>query len=206
MSERQTYAGIDGCKAGWIAFTLSDLSEQAQIRMFESISALWMKLREDEPVRGVLDACDYEEANAMNRQLGERGLSKQTWFLVPKIRELDSLLRSKEAAACKLREAHPEVCFAALFGAPMKYNKKTEDGFRERMDHLLTVYPEAAKVIEAAMKLYPRSAAVRDDFVDALVLAVSGAISKGELKSVPAQPEKDMHGLSMAIWYAKQRY
>ncbi|MDF2960072.1 MAG: hypothetical protein K0S39_1807 [Paenibacillus sp.] len=156
------------------------------------------------PVRGVLEAADYAEANVISRRLGERGLSKQSWHLVPKIREVDSLLRSDESARRKVREAHPEVCFAALFGAPMKHNKKTEAGYRERMDHLLTVYADAAKVTEQALHAYRRSEAARDDIVDALVLAVSGAVCGGSLCSLPDPPEQDACGIRMSIWYGKR--
>ncbi|MFD0678684.1 MULTISPECIES: DUF429 domain-containing protein [unclassified Paenibacillus] len=243
MTSGSTYGGIDGCRGGWIAITLSSLSGHAETYLFSSLFALWEELSDAElllldmpmglksegreerrcdllarqllrplrtssifpaPVRGVLDAADYAEANGINRRMGERGLSKQTWHLVPKIREADSLLRSEEGACRKFREAHPEVCFATLFGAPMTFNKKTEEGYRERMDYLLTLFPAADKVIEQAMTQFRRSAAARDDFVDALVLAVSGVVSKGDLNSIPDPPEQDEYGIPMSIWHAKR--
>ncbi|NOU96141.1 DUF429 domain-containing protein [Paenibacillus sp. LMG 31456] len=243
MISGQTYGGIDGCRGGWIAVTISAMSGDARTHLYSSLFELWKELNEAElllldmpiglksagreerrcdllarqllrpkrtssifpaPVRGVLDAADYAEANVINRRMGERGLSKQTWHLVPKIREVDSLLRSDENACNIFREAHPEVCFASLFGAPMTYNKKTEEGYRERIDWLLTVFPKADKFLEQAMSQYRRSAAARDDLVDALVLAVSGVISRGELSSLPDPPEQDIYGIPMSIWHAKR--
>ncbi|MBP1156496.1 putative RNase H-like nuclease [Paenibacillus sp. PvR052] len=43
------------------------------------------------PVREVLTASDYVDANALQRRVSGRGLSRQSWALVPKIRSLDEL-------------------------------------------------------------------------------------------------------------------
>ena len=49
---------------------------------------------------------------------------------LPKIREVDSLLRESAKARRAVREVHPEICFWALAGGrPMRHSKKTERGF-----------------------------------------------------------------------------
>ncbi len=80
------------------------------------------------PVREVLGAAGYAEANALQRQVSGRGLSRQSWGLVPKIRRLDELLQRDAEARGRFRESHPELCFAQLFGGPMCHGKKTPEG------------------------------------------------------------------------------
>ncbi|TDF97725.1 DUF429 domain-containing protein [Paenibacillus piri] len=130
--------GIDGCRAGWIAVTLTDAADSAQLSVHPSIESLWESRRQSKlllidmpiglisagteerlcdrlarqrlrphrmssifpvPVRAVLTAATYEEAGAINRRLAGRGLSKQSWHLVPKICELDILLRARKTPA-----------------------------------------------------------------------------------------------------------
>jgi predicted RNase H-like nuclease len=86
------------------------------------------------PVRGVLKAKTYEEALAISRASSEHniGLSKQTWNIVPKIREIDEWMTP--ARARRVFECHPEVVFAMLNadeeGRPRAMNgrKVTADG------------------------------------------------------------------------------
>ena len=78
------------------------------------------------PVRAVLDCETYAEALSVSRAVCGRGLSKQAWFLVPKIRELDGVVRDLPAGA--LLEVHPELAFAALGGGPMADPKRTAAG------------------------------------------------------------------------------
>ena len=75
------------------------------------------------PTRPMLKATRYEQVRA-------RGLSIQSFNIVPKIREVDRLITPDLQQ--RVHEAHPELAFAALAGAPMKYNKKTREGREER--------------------------------------------------------------------------
>ena len=50
-----------------------------------------------------------------------------------RIREVDRLLLSDEKARRVVREIHPEICFWALAGIPMKYRKKRHEGYFERI-------------------------------------------------------------------------
>ena len=82
------------------------------------------------PVRAVLDADDYDEANRLSRSACGRGLSRQTWGLVPRIREVDELV---DRTPCPMHEVHPEVVFADLAGRPLEHSKKTWSGMRRRV-------------------------------------------------------------------------
>ncbi|MEM9305289.1 MAG: DUF429 domain-containing protein, partial [Pseudomonadota bacterium] len=64
------------------------------------------------PCREALDAPTYADGSARNAAITGRKLSRQSWAIVPKIRELDELLLARPALRASLREAHPEVCFA----------------------------------------------------------------------------------------------
>ena len=85
------------------------------------------------PVRAALSAQNYPAANALNRAHSGRGLSKQSYFLFPKILELDNWLALSGPNDRRPREAHPEVAFMAIKGEPLQYKKKTKAGFNERL-------------------------------------------------------------------------
>lgn len=153
------------------------------------------------PVREVLTATNYVDANAIQRKISGRGLSRQSWALVPKIRSLDELLHREEEARSIIRESHPELCFAQLFGAPMRSGKRTEAGFEERMRHLRGVCGQADEVVTDLMRRYPRKALARDDIADALVLAVTAWLSGGRLKELPEEGDWDCTGRMRTISY-----
>jgi len=152
------------------------------------------------PLRPALRAKDYASANAQQKRLSGRGLSRQTWNIVPKIREVDELLRG-DARLCELlREAHPELLFAGLAGGPMSHPKKTRDGFTERMTILSILHPDAETLVASAFLAHGGFDASRDDVVDAFVLALA-ATRADELANLPAEPEVDPQGLPMRISY-----
>ncbi len=152
------------------------------------------------PLRPVLRAKDYTAANAQQKRLSGRGLSRQSWNLVPKIRELDSLLLRESRAQAIFREAHPELMFAGLAGGPMSYPKKTRDGFTERMTILSILHPDAETLVASAFLAHGGFEAARDDVVDAFVLALA-ARKREQLLGLPAESERDPKGLAMQIVY-----
>jgi predicted RNase H-like nuclease len=155
------------------------------------------------PVRDVLDQQSYAEANACSRELSGKGLSKQSWNICAKIREVDSVLQKDSKARKILREAHPELCFFGLSGgAPMQHNKKTEEGFRERLALLERYWPAAGECVAAALASYPRARVARDDIVDAAVCALTASM-QAHWRGVPTTAEHDATGLAMQILYSQ---
>jgi len=155
------------------------------------------------PVRDVLDQQSYAEANACSRELTGKGLSKQSWNICAKIREVDSVLQKDTKARKILREAHPELCFFGLSrGAPMQHNKKTEDGFRERLALLQRHWPAAGGFVAAALASYPRARVARDDILDAAVCALTASMQQ-HWRGVPATAEYDATGLAMQIMFCQ---
>ena len=118
------------------------------------------------PVRAVLDCETYAEALSVSRAVCGRGLSKQAWFLVPKIRELDGVVRDLPAGA--LLEVHPELAFAALGGGPMADPKRTAAGRAARLAALAPVIADLEAL--AATRL---AGSAPDDVLDACALAWS---------------------------------
>lgn len=152
------------------------------------------------PARGVFESADYAEANARSRVLTGKGLSKQMWHIMPKIREVDDTLRNQPRLRGVVRECHPEVCFWGLGGRVIGPNKKTADGFAARVAVLSRFVPEADERIADAARALPRSAAQPDDLVDAMVCAVTAAGAwDGSLRTLPDRPPADERGLAMEM-------
>lgn len=150
------------------------------------------------PVRRVLDATTHEDASARNRDATGAGLSIQAWHLVPKIREVDSVLRANPSARERVFEAHPELAFAAFAGGPLTAPKSTPEGRERRLSVLRDAFPDAdpeAAYRETLDRTLRRDVR-RDDIVDALALAAAG---RYPLDTLPSTPPTDETGLQMAI-------
>jgi predicted RNase H-like nuclease len=144
----------------------------------------------------------YAELNTASKRRFDRGLSKQAFYLLPKIRETEALLRGGLCRAQEWLETHPELCFTALNdGTPMQHNKKTDAGFRERISVLerSLQYP-IHSLINQTLKRTLRSQVLRDDLVDAMVCGVVACLPTDRRMSVPVdEVEIDQVGLRMAI-------
>lgn len=152
------------------------------------------------PCRQAIRAGGYEEACRENERMLGVKVSRQVWAVCPKIARVDDLLRKRRDLVGVIRESHPELCLWALAGRrSMRYPKRTRQGRLERMTVLEAVFPDAVRVYEQALAVSPRSAAARDDVIDALALAVSACLCRGVLRSIPAVPEHDRAGLPMEM-------
>lgn len=153
------------------------------------------------PSRCALHCNDYREALARNRECTGRGITRQTFNIMPKIREVDSYLQKLKQRKI-IHEMHPEVCFWALNDQQaMQTKKRSQDGFEERLAILNQFIPDVGRFIEQVMQLTLRKQVARDDIVDALVGAVTASHYR-QLQTIPEQPEVDDKGLPMEIVYA----
>ncbi|MFH0821764.1 MAG: DUF429 domain-containing protein [Pseudomonadota bacterium] len=155
------------------------------------------------PCRPAVYAGSYDEACDINKAHTGHRISKQTWAIVPKIREMDQFLQNNPQARAKVREVHPEVCFAGLNGLqPMAHRKKDAEGRRERMAVLERFYPRIGELVaEAQLRLVGRRTAGIDDVLDAATAAITGLGGRARLKTLPEVPPKDLMGLPMEMVY-----
>ena len=146
------------------------------------------------PSRKALAARDYRDACARNGN--GIGLSKQAFNLFPKMRELDAVLRKRPA--CRIIEAHPELGFARLAGAPVLEKKKTPEGRKRRLALLAA---NGMGDIADWLDLLPRKLVAPDDVIDAAVVCLAALrIVAGKGVCLPAKPATDRYGIEMAIW------
>jgi len=152
------------------------------------------------PSRLSLAASTYGEASRINREKTGRKLSKQTWWIMPKIREVDELMESRPEARERLFEVNIELLFWALNEShSMKHYKKTAQGFSERMELLNHWFPQSTDLYEDALSSYLRKHVSRDDIVDAMAAAISSFVTRGELQEIPSERQIDLKGLPMRM-------
>lgn len=150
------------------------------------------------PCRQVLECRDYADGSSVNQSVTGRKLSRQSWAIVRKIAEVDSVVRSLPDHR-KLREMHPEVCFMSLNGGePMGHNKKKAAGQAERLAVLSRYRPDAETIFQQARGGWLKKDLANDDILDALVGAVV-ASHPDSLISLPMVPEEDEYGLQMEM-------
>lgn len=150
------------------------------------------------PVRAAVEAGDYASAcaAALAGSNPPRKVSKQSFNIFPRIREVDDLLRSDPAHAARVIETHPEVIFRRIAGAPLAYAKKTAEGAGERRALLEREGVPASLLREPA----PRGAA-QDDLLDAIACSLTALrFARGEARPNPDPYPRDQYGLPIAIW------
>jgi predicted RNase H-like nuclease len=152
------------------------------------------------PSRAAVYANTYARACQINHRVLGKKLSKQTWNISGKIRQVDELLQNNPAIRKNLRECHPEVCFWALNNkTAMRFNKKQAAGREERMQLLTQYLPIAHHILDFAVDKYSRKQMAIDDIVDAMALAIAAARGFEALSSLPESPMLDSRGLKMEI-------
>ncbi|WP_152046500.1 DUF429 domain-containing protein [Aureimonas psammosilenae] len=250
----RTLAGVDGCRAGWIA-AVRDGNGQLASRVFPAFAELVAGLgpgaviavdmpiglperiqgtgrvaeqagravltkRKSSlfsiPARAAVEASTgplrdpaerkaaWDRACRLARSLSDppRAFSIQAFGILPKIAEIDCLLRAEPELAARVIESHPEIAFAVLNeGAEMRHPKKQRDGgawpgLAERCAVLLGK-GLAAEFLDRSL---PRGTG-RDDWLDACaLLLVAERYARGEARSYPDPPGRDAHGLPITIW------
>lgn len=132
-----------------------------------------------------------------------KSLSKQTSYIIPKIKEIDIFLSANPKYKNKILESHPELDFARLSGSVLLSRKKHADGMNDRIAILSNYLPNNPldKLKETAKKLKCNA----DDLVDAICLVVTASLaSHGQCETIPANPERDETGLFMMLTVPKK--
>lgn len=235
-------AGVDGCRAGWVA-VLRNLDDPAGLRLevfpsFAGILAcvpilaviavdmpIGLPERLDQtgrgpekaarrhlgerqssvfsvPSRAAVYKTDYREACETAQKTSEppRKVSKQCFYLFPKIREIDALMTPE--LEDRVFEVHPELAFWRLNGEremslPKKIKSRANpDGLDQRRDLLVS------KGLPAAfLDQQPPKGCGRDDLLDAAANSlIAECCLEGIAKPFPDPFRRDGRGLRMAIW------
>jgi predicted RNase H-like nuclease len=153
------------------------------------------------PSRSTMYAKDYTDACEINQKMTNRKISIQTWNIIPKIKEVDTLISENINARNKIKETHPEICFWALKGEHLKYSKKTKAGFNERKELLNSIYLHTNDIIKHSLNVYRRKDVKKDDILDAMVASITATKGINRLNSIPQKPEIDSKGIKMQILY-----
>lgn len=221
--------GLDGCRGGWLAafaesgnvYKIEVLTSLRQLRPEPDIS-IWVDMplglpaasdypRRVEalarqklgkrrssvfpvPCREVLACRSYQEANVLHKQLTGAGLQKQSWFLFPKIKEAEAF-----SIETSVKEAHPEVLFADVYGEPLSASKKTNQGLTQRLDLLKQLDPCIYSLFTKTLNLYPRRICARDDIIDASILAVTACHPEWRSYGIDQYPAYSAEGQEMNI-------
>lgn len=149
------------------------------------------------PSRSVLQATHYDQVRG-------HGMSRQAFGILPKIRQVDELITPAHQTI--VHEAHPELAFMRLAGAPMQHNKKTTAGREERLRALRQApqphYQGLASALQRALRTYRRAQVAYDDLLDACaLLSTSYALATAQAHRLPTLPAWDAKGLRMEICY-----
>jgi predicted RNase H-like nuclease/predicted house-cleaning noncanonical NTP pyrophosphatase (MazG superfamily) len=155
------------------------------------------------PCRQAVYADTYDKANELNHKALNKGLSQQSFAIAPKIREIDQLFLRIPEYKIKLRESHPEICFAMMnSGIPLVESKHTIEGQKTRIKLLSRYYDRTWEFI-ASVSAAPEFNRMLEDCIDALCLAVTGMLGKKNgFRSLPDTPQEDSRGILMQIIYA----
>lgn len=147
------------------------------------------------PIRPCLSTNEYKVANAICRKFSGKGLSKQSFALLKKIRQVDDLMTP--ALQHRVREIHPEISFLVLNNEkPIQQNKKTVPGQAQRHKLLQEIFVDMDNILSEA----PPHGYVMDDALDALAAAwTAGQVVLGKAETLPENPRFDSKGLRMEI-------
>ena len=148
------------------------------------------------PCRSAVYAKDYQEALQNSRKSGENaiGLSKQTYNITPKIKELDTLIRADEAIYSRIYEVHPELSFWELNQRAPLSSKHSKEGQQKRIELL----EKASIPCTSLLKSIKHS----KDLIDACACLWSAIrLHKKQALHTPVPPAFDAHNLRMLIYW-----
>jgi predicted RNase H-like nuclease len=146
------------------------------------------------PSRAALAGASYAECCELNRKASGVKISRQTFAIFPKIREVDGSITPPLQAW--IREAHPEVSFSVLNG-PLQYSKKRAVGRKERLA-ILAQHGILFDAVEERARLGRARVAV-DDLIDAAACLVTARRIHDGATRLLGGGDADARGIRMEI-------
>ena len=142
--------------------------------------------------RAAYAAPDRAAADIVNRARSGQGVGAQAFALRDKIVEVDAWVRSHPTVT--VIEAHPELSFATMSGAPIGPTKKSDAGRTARLEALRRVGIGTPSILSG-------TGYGADDVLDACAVAWTAARHANRLAtSLPTTPERFSDGIPAAIW------
>lgn len=235
-------AGVDGCRAGWIA-VLRNVSDpkDLKLQLFEHFADLLsvqpdlkiiavdmpiglpdhlgpdgrgaekaarkhLGMRQSSvfsvPSRAAVYEEDYRASceTSLKTSSPPRKVSKQCFYLFPKIREIDGLMTP--ALQERIHEVHPELAFWRLneeaeMSLPKKVTSRANpEGLDQRRDLLVS-----KGLPKPFLDQKPPRGCGRDDLLDAAANSlIAERIFNRQAEPFPENYQRDGKGLRMAIW------
>lgn len=150
------------------------------------------------PCRQAVYAKDTENAYLENQRVMGRKFTPLTVGIIPKIREVDDFLQKNPEYKNRIKESHPEVCFAAFNSKTVMSRKKDAEGITERI-HLLQLYLPLINR-EQLMDYAKKLKCSMDDIFDAICLSVTANLAgQNKYEIIPLNPMEDDTGLRMQM-------
>ncbi len=154
------------------------------------------------PPRCALEAREWEEALALARGCTGKGITKQSFALFPKIREVRDALGPSDfrpSGRPRAAEVHPEVSFQEMAGCPMWFHKSRQAGVTERLEQLEAHFPNVVDATVRTKRVGPPHPGV-DDLLDAVAAAwTARRLISGDAKPLGGH-QTDQTGFEMSIW------
>lgn len=148
------------------------------------------------PCREALYEDSYASASAseVNRRVLGKGMSKQTFAILPKMREMELIVR--DIGQDRIREGHPEVTFAILNNGPVLLRKKDSAGEAARASLLRAKGFRSVELASTTRRL----GAGKDDILDATAMLWTAKrfIEKKHM-TLPPIPSLDAMSLEMSV-------
>lgn len=150
------------------------------------------------PVRACLGAATYSDACAAHVSADGRRMSQQAFGILRKIREVDELLSGDPRLQDRVREVHPELCFAMWNkGTPMLHRKSRRPGRFEREALIDSLWLGERERLRRVLCGHRYKA---DDLNDAFAaLWTARRIRNHEAAVLPVSPPADIRGLRMEM-------
>lgn len=244
LGQATQIAGVDGCKAGWIAVTASpEAFDKAEVKIFASFEALIAELSSqsiiaidmpiglpDHAINGGREADwaarqflrphqsrifpvpsrravyahaqGFAQVCAIARETSDppRAPSKQLFGILPRIQEIDVMLRQSPALRERLFEVHPEVSFKVMNNNEPLLPKKVKGQLNLPGIELRKELLAKEGFSRSFLSQKPPPKAALDDFCDACACAWSAKrILCGKARVFPRNPPLDGERIEQAI-------